>query len=140
MYGTMRSRKSGNGVATKEQAVGSSEVNKDSWAAEINGKINVFDKSLVEFFDTYVPCEAASRAARPWNDPATPFKTVPTTGRETEMYPHIIKGLESIVRKFKPARRPRFANGSKRALRFPYSAWEDEHNYTLPDILMSFPA
>ncbi|TFY58394.1 hypothetical protein EVJ58_g6444 [Rhodofomes roseus] len=140
MYGTMRSRKSGNGVATKEQAVGSSEVNKDSWAAEINGKTNVFDKSLVEFFDNYVPCEAPSRAARPWNDPATPFKTVPTAGRETEMYPHIIKGLKSIVRKFKPARRPRFANGSKRALRFPYSAWEDEHNYTLPDILMSFPA
>ncbi|KAH9838663.1 uncharacterized protein C8Q71DRAFT_856596 [Rhodofomes roseus] len=131
MYDTMHSRKSGTGT---------SEVDEDPWAAEIDDKVNLFNKNLVEFFDAYVPCEAASRAARPWDDPATPFETVPTTGEETKMYPEIIKGLDSIVRKFKPARRPRFAVGSKRSVRFPYSAWEYEHNYTLPDILMSFPA
>lgn len=50
-----------------------------------------------------------------------------------------ISGLNSIVAEFEPQCRPQFANGSRCAVRFPFKAWEDEHGYTMPDVVMSFP-
>ncbi|KAH9930114.1 uncharacterized protein B0H18DRAFT_1209606 [Fomitopsis serialis] len=141
MYGTHPSRKSGVAITNKKQTLRTSEVNKDpdSWAAEIDGKINLFDKSHKEFFEVYVPFEDPFGGARPWDDPAAVFADVRTVGRETAMYPALISGLQTVVHEFELERRPQFADSSKCAVRFPFSAWEDEHMYTIPDILMSFP-
>ena len=50
-----------------------------------------------------------------------------------------IVGLEQLVSTFDDVRRPKFIDGSKCAVPFPFKDWEDENHYTLPDILMSFP-
>ena len=50
-----------------------------------------------------------------------------------------INGLKQLVSEFDDVRRPKFADGSKCVVPFPFKEWEEEHHYTLPDILMSFP-
>ncbi|EPS95918.1 hypothetical protein FOMPIDRAFT_1100799, partial [Fomitopsis schrenkii] len=123
----------------KEHTRQNSEVNKDSWAAEISGKISLINEPLQDFFEDYVPCHSKFEGHRPWTDPAEVFKAVPSSGKETDKYPHLIKGLRQLVSGFDDVRRPKFADGSKCAVRFPFKEWEEEHHYTLPDILMSFP-
>lgn len=44
-----------------------------------------------------------------------------------------------MVADFDPQFRPQFSNGSRCAVHFPFKAWEDEHRYTMPDVVMSFP-
>ncbi|KAH9930133.1 uncharacterized protein B0H18DRAFT_995345 [Fomitopsis serialis] len=79
----------------------------------ILGQISLFDRTLPEFFQRYVPCES-------------PF-------------PGTLAGMRKLVRDFQPRRKPKFADGSRCPILFPFKAWEDEHNYTMPDILCRFP-
>ncbi|KAH9930100.1 uncharacterized protein B0H18DRAFT_1209596 [Fomitopsis serialis] len=139
MYGTPRIQKSNVSITQKKQTLQSSEVNKESWAAEIDGKISLFDEDIKDFFDVYVPFDNPFGGSRPWSDPAAVFADVPSSGPETARYPAQIKALESIVGEFEYQRKPLFANGSRCSVKFPFPKWEEEHHYTMPDILMSFP-
>ncbi|KAH9930115.1 uncharacterized protein B0H18DRAFT_1209607 [Fomitopsis serialis] len=139
MQGTPSKKKSSTGITQHEQTLQSSQVNKDSWASEIDGKISLFDRTLPEFFQHYVPCESPFPGDRPWREASDVFGDVPVDGKETAKYPELLSGLRRLVREFEPKRRPLFADGSRCPIRFPFDAWEDEHNYTMPDILMSFP-
>ncbi|EPS93540.1 hypothetical protein FOMPIDRAFT_93727 [Fomitopsis schrenkii] len=139
MQGTERTHKSATRAVLKQHTHQNSEANKDSWAAEIGGKISLVNEPLHDFFRDYVPCHSEFVGLRPWTDPAKVFEAVPSSGKETDKYPHLIKGLRQLVSEFHDVRRPKFADGSKCAVRFPFKEWEEEHHYTLPDILMSFP-
>ena len=50
-----------------------------------------------------------------------------------------IDGLSKLVTDFDAVRRLKFANGDKCVEQYPFIQWEEEHRYTLPAILMSFP-
>ncbi|KAI0730061.1 hypothetical protein C8Q72DRAFT_776846 [Fomitopsis betulina] len=139
MQGTERTHKSATTAVFKQHTRQTSEVNKDSWAAEISGKISLVDKPLQTFFQEYVPCSSDFEGLRPWTDPAEVFTAVPSSGLEKEKYPELLNGLRKLVSSFDDVRRPKFADGSKCAVTFPFKDWEEEHHYTLPDILMSFP-
>ncbi|KAI0729236.1 hypothetical protein C8Q72DRAFT_944115 [Fomitopsis betulina] len=139
MQGTERTHNSATRAVFKQHTRQTSEVNKDSWAAEISGNISLVDKPLPAFFREYVPCNRNLNGLRPWANPAEVFAAVPSSGRETKKYPELLHGLRKLVSGFEKVRRPKFADGSKCAVTFPYKDWEEEHHYTLPDILMSFP-
>ena len=91
MQGTERTHKSGTRALYKQHTRQSSEVNKDSWAAEIKDKISLVDKPLQEFFKDYVPCYSEFNHSRPWTDPTEVFKEVPQSGRETEKYRYFVR-------------------------------------------------
>ncbi|KAH9930116.1 uncharacterized protein B0H18DRAFT_1209608 [Fomitopsis serialis] len=123
------------------QTLQSSNRNRDSqaWAVEIDGKISFFDRRLPDFFTQYIPCDTPFPGYRPWGNPSDVFEAVPVDVKETAKYPELLVGLRSLVQEFEPERRPLFAEGSRCRVKFPFSTWEDERNYTMPGILMSFP-
>ncbi|EPS97656.1 hypothetical protein FOMPIDRAFT_87218, partial [Fomitopsis schrenkii] len=97
MQGTERTHKSATNAVFKEHTHQNSEANKDSWAAEIGGKISLVNEPLDVFFRDYVPCHSEFVGLRPWTDPAEVFEAVPSSGKETDKYPHLIKGLRQLV-------------------------------------------
>lgn len=128
----------------------------DSWAAEISGRICLINQPLQAFFKDCVPCHRKSGGLRPWTDPAEVFAEVPSSGQETERYPELVSashpldsfyahtiiqlnGFRKLVSNFDDVHRPKFTDGSKCAVTFPFKDWQEEHHYTIPDILMSFP-
>ncbi|EPS97252.1 hypothetical protein FOMPIDRAFT_87163 [Fomitopsis schrenkii] len=120
MFGTPNARKSGSGVTEHTQTRQTSELNKTSWAKEIEGKVSVLDKPLDQFLDDA-------------------FKDAPLTGNKTDKYPDLMKGLEVIVKAFPSTSRPAFGDGSHCRVPFPFEAWGREQHYTMPDIVMSLP-
>ncbi|KAI0729233.1 hypothetical protein C8Q72DRAFT_993433 [Fomitopsis betulina] len=90
------------------------------------------------FFNQFVPRLDETVRRRPWYHPTDVFPAVLKV-EEGDRYENIISGLNSMVANFDPQFRPRFANGNRCAVRFPFNAWEDEHCYTMPGIVMSFP-
>ena len=90
MQGTERTHKSATRAVFKQHTQQNSEVNKDSWAAEIRGKISLVNEPLQNFFKDYVPCHSVFSHSRPWTDPSEVFKAVPQTGHETNKYRHLV--------------------------------------------------
>ena len=90
MQGTERTHKSATTAVFKQHTRQTSEVNKDSWAAEISDKISPVDKPLQALFQEYVPCSSDFEGLRPWTDPAEVFTAVPSSGLEKEKYPELV--------------------------------------------------
>ena len=90
MYGTERTHKSATRSVYKQHTHQHSEVNKDSWAAEISEKISLVNEPLETFFSGYVPCHRNFNGERPWTDPAEVFAKVPISGREKNKYRHLV--------------------------------------------------
>ena len=158
MQGTDCTHKSATQAVFKQYTQQHSEVNKDPWTAEISGKISLVNEPLKNFFKSYIPYFTEYVDPRPRIEPLEVFAAIPTSGHETDKYSYLvsvwirvstlywrsdtvvqINGLRQLVSKFDDHRRPRFADGSKCAVPFPFKDWEEEHHYTLPDILMSMP-
>lgn len=156
MHGTPKSQKGGTCVTDYSQTLQTSDLNRTSWAKEIEGKVSVFDKPLDEFLDVFVPGPGASRqlhARRIKNA----FGDVPLKSNETEKYPDLVrrlcvwhavvwlklslqlKGLNTLVDAFAVKCRPAFGDGSHCRVPFPFEAWGKEQHYTMPDIVMSLP-
>ena len=93
IQGTDRTHKSATRAVFQQHTHWDSEVNEDPWAAEINGKINVVDEPLQQFFRDYVPCHSEFNNLRPWNDPAEVFGKVPKSGQECKNYPHLVSSI-----------------------------------------------
>lgn len=92
MLGTPKSVKSTTGVTHYSQTLQTSELNKMSWAKELEGKVNLYDKPLDEFLDVFVPGPGASRALHA-DRVKNAFKDVSLTGREAEKYPDLVRRL-----------------------------------------------
>ena len=50
-----------------------------------------------------------------------------------------MKGLQSLVRKFKKTERPEFHNYAHKVMRFPFALCDDEEHATMPDIVTTVP-
>ncbi|KAI0733683.1 hypothetical protein C8Q72DRAFT_966962 [Fomitopsis betulina] len=122
-----------------EETRENSELNNGLRAAEISGKISLVNEPLPSFFSDYVPSHSEYKNSRPCTDPTDVFEAFFTSEQETDKQPHLIKGLRKVVSRFDDACRPRFAAGSNCAVQFPFKDWGAEHDYSLPDIVMSFP-
>lgn len=67
MQATPPSNKSGTKTTNRSQTLQTSELNRDSWADELKGKISLFDEPLGEFFKQLVPSSTAFVGKRPWS-------------------------------------------------------------------------
>lgn len=90
MQATPPSNKSGTKTTNKSQTLQTSELNRDSWADEIEGKINLFDKPLGEFFKQFVPSPSPFLGKRPWSHPTDVFRAAPITTKEADTYKHTV--------------------------------------------------
>ena len=92
MFSTPKSLKSATGVTDHSQTLQTSELNRTSWAKEIEGKVSVFDKPVAEFLDVFVPGPGASRRANAERIKDA-FRGVPVASNETEKYPDLVRRL-----------------------------------------------
>ncbi|EPS97271.1 hypothetical protein FOMPIDRAFT_1052487 [Fomitopsis schrenkii] len=138
LFGTPISAKGGTGVTQQGHTRQKHEVNRSSWAKEIEGKVSVFDAPVKDFLDVFVPGPKSSK--RPSKKTLRgAFVNVDADGKEVEKYPDLIEGLGSLVKGFDAEKRPDFGDGSRCRISFPFEAWGKEQHYTMPDIVMSLP-
>ena len=90
MQGTERTHKSATRAILKQHTQQNSGVNRDSWAAEISGKISLYNVPIQDFLKDYVPCFTEYDNPRPWTDPTEVFSAVPTTGKESNKYSYLV--------------------------------------------------
>ena len=90
MFSTPKSLKSATGVTDHSQTLQTSELNRTSWAKEIEGKVSVFDKPVDEFLDVFVPGTGASRQVTAESIKGA-FGDVPIASKEAEKYPDLVR-------------------------------------------------
>ncbi|KAH9930130.1 uncharacterized protein B0H18DRAFT_1117183 [Fomitopsis serialis] len=99
----------------------------------MDSNMSLFDQSLKDFFDVYVPFDGQLVGCRPWSDPAAVFADVPFSEPETERCSKLIEALESIVGDFEPERKPHFADSSRCD-----ASGDEKWGHTWRDISMVF--
>lgn len=88
LYGTVNVKKGGTTITQHDQTLQTSELNKSSWAKEIEGKISVVNAPVAKFLDVYVP---KSTETPPAIDLTGVFCDVDTTGKEVRMYEGLVR-------------------------------------------------
>ncbi|EPS97677.1 hypothetical protein FOMPIDRAFT_37343, partial [Fomitopsis schrenkii] len=123
------------------QTLNKYDIQRLPWTEEIKDRISVFNESVDEFLDVFVPGPGPSKWP-PKKSLKYGFKNGDTKGKEVEKYPNMMRrigGLRNIVQDFQPSTKPGFAEGSRCRVPFPFEAWDEDRHYAMPDIIMSLP-
>ncbi|OSC97847.1 hypothetical protein PYCCODRAFT_1398059 [Trametes coccinea BRFM310] len=93
-----------------------------------------------KFIDKLLPCSVPY----PDNQDVATLKAAfddynPVAGQEVSSYPSLIAGMRSLVSTFPPQKRLDIVDTSGSNLYFPFNSFKKHHQYTQPDISLSFP-
>ncbi|EPS97245.1 hypothetical protein FOMPIDRAFT_87158 [Fomitopsis schrenkii] len=120
------------------QTLNKYDIQRLPWTQEIQDKISVFSESVDDFLDVLVPRPGPSK----WPSKKSlknGFKKIDAKGKEVEKYPNVMGGLRNLVQDFQADTKPAFTEGSRCQVPFPFEAWDQDHHYAMPDIIMSLP-
>lgn len=92
VHGTPATKKGTTSHSRYEDTRQTSEVNRQSWAKEIEGKISVFDGAVDDFLDIFVPKPGSEYSEKPFDAKMkNAFKDINTEkGKEAEKYPSLV--------------------------------------------------
>ncbi|EPS97687.1 hypothetical protein FOMPIDRAFT_1052244 [Fomitopsis schrenkii] len=137
-YGTHSLRGNKPGGSPYWQLLETNEVNRLPWAKEIENKINLFNAPVEEFLDVFVPGPRPSKKLTK-KSLMYAFKTVRFEDKQGEECPTLIRGLRNLVQDFEADAKSAFAEGSRCQVPFPFEAWDQDHHYAVPGIILSLP-
>ncbi|EPS97669.1 hypothetical protein FOMPIDRAFT_87207 [Fomitopsis schrenkii] len=120
------------------QTLNKYDIQRLPWTQEIKDRISVFNESVDDFLDVFVPGPGPSKWP-PKKSFKDGFKNGDTKGKEVEKYPNVMGGLTNLVQDFESDIRPVFTEGSRCRVPFPFEAWDEDRHYAMPDIIMSLP-
>ncbi|KAI0350428.1 hypothetical protein OH77DRAFT_1431046 [Trametes cingulata] len=121
--------------STSEDALKHNQV--EGWRQEIHGKINVYERDLDSYLNTFVPSRTPCTLERPDESLSSSWK--PKKGKEVDSYGPLIDIFNALVADFPADKKLSFYNCHSQKIAFPFSAFADKHHKSSPDIAVSFP-
>ncbi|KAL7279513.1 hypothetical protein ACG7TL_007356 [Trametes sanguinea] len=121
--------------------LGQNPAVQQGWASELKERMLLYaEKDPNEFIDNLLPCSVPY----PDNQDVATLKAAfddynPVGGQEVSSYPSLIAGMRSLVSTFPPQKRLDIVDTSGTDIYFPFNSFKKHHQYTRPDISISFP-
>ncbi|KAI0666595.1 hypothetical protein C8Q78DRAFT_436711 [Trametes maxima] len=110
----------------------------NGWASELFGRVLEFGDNPAHFIETLLPCSKPFKLEGSLDNAFSTYK--PAKGAaEVESYPDLIKGLKTIMKPFKAAKKSVVVDTHLVRMDFPFDAFATHHHHTYPDICIGFP-